>query len=192
MIIHLNGWPGVGKRTIGSILANHLGARFIHNHLLHDVGIVCTGFDDPERWVLYDLVRQTAFASLRKRPLTEVFVMTNALCKNAPRELEAWSHVVELAMSRNVPLVPVVLEATAEELFRRLQNAERVGKKLSDPAELRSYFAVDTLQYPAVSELLVLDVTRLTPEESALRIEQHLTVIRGSLEPARPTHLQLR
>jgi hypothetical protein len=51
------------------------------------------------------LVRQAAYASLRKRPLTEMFVMTNALCKNAPRELEAWSHVVELAMSRNVPLV---------------------------------------------------------------------------------------
>jgi hypothetical protein len=118
--------------------------------------------------------------------------MTNALCKNAPRELEAWRHVVELAMSRNVPLVPIVLEATPEELFRRLQNAERVGKKLSDPAELRSYFTVDTLQYPAVSELLVLDVTRLTPEEFALGIEQHLTVIRGSLEPADPRHLQLR
>jgi hypothetical protein len=114
MIVHLNGRPGVGKRTVGSFLANHLGARFIHNHLLHDVAIVCTGFDDPERWVLYDLVRHVAYASLRKRPPTEVFVMTNALCKNAPRELEAWRHVVELAMSRNVPLVPIVLEATAE------------------------------------------------------------------------------
>ncbi|WP_284388078.1 hypothetical protein [Devosia yakushimensis] len=39
MIIHLNGWPGVGKLTIGRLLAADLGARFIHNHLLHDVAI---------------------------------------------------------------------------------------------------------------------------------------------------------
>jgi len=192
MIIHLNGWPGVGKKTIGSILANHLRARFIHNHLLHDVAIVCTSFDDPDRWILYELVRQAAYASLRKRPLTEIFIMTNALCKNTPREIKAWSHVVELAISRNVPLIPIVLEATSDELVRRLQSADRIGKKLSDPAELRSYFDVDTIQYPAVPELLILDVTNLRPEESAARIEDHLTKIRGSLEPAGCRQLQLR
>src|SRR5262249_50019631 len=192
MIIHLNGWPGVGKKTIGSVLANHLRARFIHNHLLHDVALVCTSFDDPDRWILYELVRQAAYASLRKRPLTEIFVMTNALCKNAPREIKAWSYVVELAISRNVPLIPVVLEATSDELVRRLQSADRIGKKLTDPAELRSYFGVDTIQYPAVPELLILDVTNRRPEESAARIEDHLTKIRGSLEPASRRHLQLR
>jgi broad-specificity NMP kinase len=192
MIIHLNGWPGVGKKTIGSILASHLQARFIHNHLLHDVAIVCTGFDDPDRWTLYDVVRKAAYAILKKRPPTEMFVMTNALCMNAPRELEAWRCVVELAMSRNVALVPVVLEATADEIVRRLQSVERVSKKLTDPAELRRYFAVDRLQYPAVPELLALDVTDLGPEESAARIEHHLDVIRGSLEPASHRHLKLR
>ena len=34
MIVHLNGWPGVGKKTIGFELAKNLRARFIHNHLL--------------------------------------------------------------------------------------------------------------------------------------------------------------
>jgi hypothetical protein len=41
LIIHLNGWRGVGKQTIGRALAERIGARFIHNHLLHDVAIVC-------------------------------------------------------------------------------------------------------------------------------------------------------
>jgi hypothetical protein len=81
-------------------------------------------------------------------------VMTNALSNNAPREREAWRHVVELAMSRNVPLIPIVLQAAADEIVRRLQGAKRIGKKLTDPAELRGYFAQDTLQYPEVSELL--------------------------------------
>jgi broad-specificity NMP kinase len=192
MIIHLNGWPGVGKKTIGSVLARNLRARLIHNHLLHDVAIVCAGLDDFDRWPLYEQVRQAAYASLCRRPVIETLVMTNGLCKNTPRELEAWRHVVELAVSRKVPLVPVVLEAAPEELVRRVQSAERVGKKLTDPATLRSILAADTLQHPAVSELLVLDVTDLEPEEAATRIEGHIAVIKPSLAPASLGHLQLR
>ncbi len=192
MIIHLNGWPGVGKKTIGSVLAKNLGARFIHNHLLHDVAIVCAGLDDRDRWILYEQVRQAGYSSLRNRPATEVFVMTNALCKNAPREVEAWRHVVELAVSRGVPLVPVVLEAAPDEIARRIQSAERAGTKLTDPATLSSCLATDALQYPAVPELLVLDVTRLQPHAAATRIEAHLAVVRASLQPAGARHLQLR
>jgi gluconate kinase len=192
MIVHLNGWPGVGKRTIGFELAKTLRARFIHNHLLHDVAIVCAGLNDPDRWALYEQVRTAAYASLKKRSLAEVFVMTNGLCKNAPREIEAWNRVVDLAVSRNVPLVPVVLEAAPDEIIRRVQSPERSGKKMTDPVQLRSYFGEDTLQYPDVSELLVLDVTSLMPEEAAARIGDHLADIRVSLQPASAKHLQLR
>jgi gluconate kinase len=190
MIVHLNGWPGAGKRTIGSLLAKRLGARFIHNHLLHDVAIACTGFSDPCRWVLYEQVRAAAYKILSERPLEEAFVMTNALCKNAPREREAWRHVVELAMSRNVPLVPVVLEVAAEENIRRVQSAERVGKKMTDPLELQDYFASDELQFPLVPDLLVLDVTHLKPEEAAEQIEHRLKLTQS--QPASSMHLQLR
>jgi broad-specificity NMP kinase len=192
MIVHLNGWPGVGKRTIGAVLAKNLRARFFHNNLLYDIAVACTGLDDPERWVVYEEVRAAAYTSLGKLPASEALVMTNALRKNAPLELEAWQHIVDLAMVRRVPLVPVVLEATPEENIRRLQSSERVGKKLADPTELRSYFASDTLQYPDVRELLVLGVTHLAPEEAAARIEGHLDRIRASLQPAGLTHLRLR
>jgi gluconate kinase len=192
MIVHLNGWPGVGKRTIGFELAKNLRARFIHNHLLHDVAIVCAGLNDPDRWALYDQVRTAAYTSLKARSLTEVFVMTNGLCKNAPREIEAWNCVVDLAVSRNVPLVPVVLEAAPDEIIRRVQSPERSGKKMTDPVQLRSYFAEDILQYPDVSELLVLDVTGLMPKEAAARIEDHLAYVRASLQPAGARHLRLR
>jgi gluconate kinase len=182
----------VGKKTIGSVLARKLRARFIHNHLLHDVAIVCAGLDGSDRWPLYEQVRQAAYASLCRRPVTETFVMTNGLCKNTPRELEAWRHVVDLAIARKVPLVPVVLEAAPEEMVRRIQSVERVGKKLADPATLRTILAADTIQHPAVAELLVLDVTDLEPEEAATRIEGHLALIKSSLAPASLRHLQLR
>ncbi len=192
MIIHLNGWPGAGKRTIGTILAEALNARFIHNHLLHDVGIVCAGFDSPDRWTVYENVRYAAYTALMKRPPTEVFVMTNALCKTAPRELQAWHHVVDLALSRGVPLVPVVLEVEATENIRRVQSADRVGKKMRDAAELQGFFAADTIQYPDVPETFAIDVTRLNPIESATRILGHLAQLRPALQPATHQHLQLR
>jgi adenylylsulfate kinase-like enzyme len=62
MIIHLNGWPGAGKKTIGAVLAEMRAARFIHNHVLHDVAIVCAGLNSPARWTLYEQVRAAAYS----------------------------------------------------------------------------------------------------------------------------------
>jgi gluconate kinase len=177
MIVHLNGWPGVGKQTIGRILAARLGARFIHNHLLHDVAIVCHGLHDPARWVLYEQVRQAVYQALQARPADEVFVMTNALCAGSEREREAWDHVVDLAMDRQVSLVPVVLEAAAVENERRLQDPERVGRKMVDPKLLREFIATDRIQEPDVAGLLVLDVTRLSAEAAAESVLRHISAM---------------
>ena len=191
MIVHLNGWPGVGKQTIGRILAQNLNARFIHNHLLHDVAIVCCGLNDPERWSVYDTVRRTAYDALAKRPPDETFVMTNALCKGAPRESDAWRQVVDLAMRRNAALVPVVLAVESKELFRRLQSAERVGRKMTDPVLLEAFLETDELQRPAVAERLDVDVTGLSAKDAALQIEKHIAAVRPELAPASEMHLEL-
>jgi broad-specificity NMP kinase len=191
LIVHLNGWPGVGKKTIGRILAERLGARFIHNHVLHDVAIVCAGFDGPDRWALYETVRAAAYDALARRPATEPFVMTNGLCVNAPRERKAWGHIVELAMARNAPLVPVVLHAEIDELARRVASNDRVGAKLSDAVALRDMVATDTLQRPAVDELIEIDVTRLSAAQAAEEIATRLRAL-GPLAPATPRHLEMR
>ena len=91
MIIHINGWPGVGKYTIGKELAKKLDARFIHNHLLHDVAFACAGHGDDDRWPLYEKVRLAAYDVLARRPASETFVMTNALCYGVDKEIEAWN-----------------------------------------------------------------------------------------------------
>lgn len=193
MIIHLNGWPGVGKLTIGRLLATDLGARLIHNHLLHDVAIGCTSINDPARWPLYEAVRSAAYQTLAERPANETFVMTNALCAGAPREREAWNHVVDLAIARNVPLIPIVLVADIEENARRVQQADRIGRKLADSQVLKQAMATDCIQEPDVAELLVLDVTRLEPDAAAAAIRQHLTTLDASgLEPAGIGHRQFR
>lgn len=184
MIVHLNGWPGVGKKTIGTILAARLGARFIHNHLLHDVAIACCGLETDERWDLYDRVRRDAYEALRARPRSEVFVMTNALCDGSPREQEAWSHVLDLAAARQVSLVPVVLETTLAENQRRIVSADRIGRKLTDPRRLAEYLQTDTIQKPNIPGLLVLDVTHLAAADAASAIAEHVMRTEGRRWPS--------
>ncbi len=195
MIVHLNGLPGVGKQTIGRAVAATLGARFVHNHLLHDVAIVCAGFDHPDRWPLYEEVRRAAYGVLAKHPPGEILVMTNALLEASRRGDEAWAHVVELAMARATPLVPVVLDAEADELCRRVESPERAGRKLADARQLRELLAARTLQRPDVAELIELDVTRLSAAEAASEIVARLRQLgerAGGLRPVSRAHLRLR
>jgi len=194
MIVHLNGWPGVGKQTIGRLVAETLAARFVHNHLLHDVAIVCAGFDDPGRWPLYEVVRSAAYAALTQHRPGEVLVMTNALVKASRRGEEAWAHVVDLAMTRASPLVPVVLDAEPDELCRRVESPERPGRKLADAQQLRELLAAGTLQRPDVAELIELDVTRLSAEDAARELVARLQALRqsGDLRPASHAHLRMR
>lgn len=192
VIVHLNGWPGVGKLTIGRVLAARLDARLIDNHLLHDVAIACAGLEDPQRWPLYEDVRSAAYRTLAGRPAAESFVMTNALCVGSERERRAWDHVVDLAMARGAPLVPVVLEAGIEENARRIRDAGRGPRKLTDPALLRSFVACDSIQRPDVPELLILDVTALSAEQAAARIRDHLARVGADISPAGDRHRNFR
>lgn len=191
MIVHINGWPGVGKKTIGQALSRLLNARFIHNHLLHDVAIVCAGFESELRWDLYETVRSAAYQALLHHPSSETFVMTNALCNGNNREELAWKHVVELAIMRNVPLVPVVLEASPEENVRRLQSPDRAHNKMTDATQLRQWFEQHSLQRPDVSELIVLDVSFLSAEQAAEAIVVRLESLWPVLQSATPRHLRM-
>jgi hypothetical protein len=192
MIVHINGWPGAGKKTIGEALAKLLGARFIHNHLLHDVAIVCAGFRGDHRWQLYETVRSAAYDVLAQHPTSEIFVMTNALCNDTPREEVAWKHVVELAIARSVPLVPVVLELAAEENIRRVQSPERLGKKTTDGTYLRELIDRHSLQHPDVPELIVVDVTDHSPEQAARTIRERIDLVSPALRPADRQHLRMK
>lgn len=193
MIVHLNGWPGVGKFTIGRALATRLSARLIDNHLLHDVALVCTHFSDPDRWPLYEAVRGAAYAALAKRPASEIFVMTNAFCVASEKELVGWQHVVELAVARNCPLIPVVLTAETEENVRRLESATRSNRKLKDSATFHSFIATDAIQRPDVPELIELDVTHMSAENAAETVHERIAdLVSQGLGKATDAHLRLR
>ena len=192
MIVHINGWPGVGKYTIGRNLSKKLGARFIHNHLLHDVALACTGLDDENRWRLYEKIRKAAYEVLAKRPSSEVFVMTNALCYEVAREVEAWRQVVDLAISRSARLFPVILRADTETIVRRISSISRSDMKLTDPGALREMVLKHSLQVPEIAETIELDVSDFSIEAAADEILSRLNIAEKKAKPASAQHKLLK
>ena len=172
MLIHINSWPGAGKKTIGELLALRLKARFVHNHHLVDLVAACCDRSDPQWQPLYDRVREAAYESLAHRPAGEPLVMTNVM---AADEVTWWTQICELARRRSDVLVPVVLTLDADENRKRLLDPTRTGSKLKSVEILDALRATDSLLVPLdIATTLVLDVSRLSPEVAVEHIDAHL------------------
>ena len=67
LIIHLNGWPGVEKLTIGRIPAEKLGARLVDNQTLVHPAAAVLGFGSPGFDDLRRQVRDLAYEAIAER-----------------------------------------------------------------------------------------------------------------------------
>jgi broad-specificity NMP kinase len=172
MLVHINSWPGAGKKTIGELLASRLNAKFIHNHHLLDLVEACCDRGDPEWQPLYDTIRKATYECLAHRPTGESLVMTNAVAKE---ETTVWPQICELATRRGDVLVPIVLTVNADENHKRLLDPGRTGSKLKSIQILDSLREKHELHIPLdIATTLVLDVSELSPEIAADHIEAHL------------------
>jgi len=172
MLIHINSWPGAGKKTIGKLLASRLKARFLHNHHILDLVDACCDRSDARWQSLYERVRGATYEALACRPPGEPLVMTNAMAR---AEVRVWAEICELAARHGDVLVPVVLTLDAEENRKRLMDPNRGGSKLKSTPILDSLRSQCELLVPAdIAASLVLDVSELSPEDAAARIEAHL------------------
>ena len=158
---------------------------------MHDVAFACAGYADKQRWPLYEKVRSAAYEALLLRPKNEIFVMTNALSNESEREIEAWKHVVELAISRGVPLIPIILTADANEISNRICSLNRLSTKLKDPEALIQMISEYSLQIPVADETIVFDVGTLSSEEAASLVVHHIQEHMGSFSVATTAHLAL-
>lgn len=78
MIIHLNGYPGVGKLTVGRILARRLGGRLLDNHAIYDVAFALAEFRSPAWDRLARGVRDVAFQGVEALSPQVPVITTNA------------------------------------------------------------------------------------------------------------------
>jgi hypothetical protein len=176
LIIHINGYPGVGKLTIGRILADRLNGKLLDNHSIYNVALALTQFKSPAYYDTLRAVRTIAYQRVLELPATIPVILTNAHGSESEWGNECWDAAIELARARRSKLFIVVLLCTPEENARRIQGPDRdLKRKPRDP----NMFHGNALGRPLLDRggdyLLRLDVTSLGADEAAQAIQAWVT-----------------
>ncbi|GAA3061961.1 hypothetical protein GCM10010520_07780 [Rhizobium viscosum] len=173
-IVHINGWPGTGKLTIGRLLAKRLGARLIDNHMLLNPAEALFARGNPLHASLREQIRRAVFDHAVRADPAESFVFTDALADDE-HDKATFSWYLDLAAARGADLVAVLLDCAPEENARRLISPGRSeALKLTDTAMLQRLRANYKLLRGLAEHTVEIDTTDLSPERTAARILAHI------------------
>lgn len=183
-VVHLLGYPGTGKRTVGVALAG-LAPRDDHRFVLVDNHLTSqsvlaaldtdpTGRVDPRVWGHVSGIRAHVLAAIEDlAPPGWSYVFTNYVVDGHPTE--SIPRLQALAAARGGPYVPVVLHCAEDELRRRVVGPDRAAhRKWLDPDGVLEDVATKPLVRPDSPHLLDLDVTALAPAAAAEAVLAHV------------------
>lgn len=185
VVVHLLGYPGTGKRTVGAALVALVPRdehRFVlvDNHLSSQSILAALDLDptqtvDPRVWGHVQRMREHLYAAIEELgPPGWSYVFTNYVTADQPST--SLPRIQALAAARSSTYVPVVLHCTDEaEHRRRVVAPDRAAHhKWLDPDGVRADVATRPLVRPDSPHLLDLDVTSLAPAETARQVLTHL------------------
>lgn len=121
MILNINGYPGVGKLTIGTIVAERLDAKMLDNHTIYNPAFALTEFKSDAHLRLTRAVRDLCYEQVLALPAGTSVVMTNALMADSEWANENWDLIIDLAARRGAPLLNVALTCELDENRRRIR-----------------------------------------------------------------------
>ncbi|OQD92824.1 hypothetical protein PENSOL_c037G02112 [Penicillium solitum] len=170
-IVHLNGFPGVGKLTIACSLLKPLpSAKLVHNHLLINPADAVLHRTQPGYQTLRRGIRSSIFSALANEPATfnTTYIFTDFQISRAT--------TTSARPSRQAVLVPILLFCDENTNMERLVSSDReLHSKLTD-VDLVTQFRreEDIHRFTGHPNYLELDVSNFTPEEAAKRIFEHI------------------
>jgi hypothetical protein len=168
MLIHLNGWPGVGKFTVGRLLQFKIGGHLLDNHSIYNVAFNLTEFRSPEFYATVRAVREVAFARVAHLPAQTPVIMTNGLNDGAWGQ-ENWAAIRQLADQWGSPLFSVILTCDPQEHGRRMASPER--RYLGKLTDLEKWQPRSKILLGEDADFcLQLDTSITPPEATAERI----------------------
>jgi len=178
MIIVLNGYPGVGKLTIGRELIDQIDGRLLDIHSVYNVAFALTVFKSPEFRETVAKIEGIAHELIYKLPPQQPVVLTTVLAGNSDWGDEEWGRIEELGKTRP-PLCVVHVHCDLKENIERISSGDRDRKrKPRDPdMALRNQTEAKPLYGLSASHLLNLDTTDLTPHEAATTIAKWVSVV---------------
>ena len=192
-VLFLNGFPGVGKLSIGLLLEKVLPeSRLIDNHLLIDpVEAIEPDRKTTAHYELRLYFRRIAFDRLKKIESKHLTVMMTSCSAATPDDIRDFAEHVDIARVRRVPFLAVNLICEESVNAMRLCSDERVnghrsgtGKsKLIDANVLselhRDFTLLDPRQYPTETmgvevQFLEINTTHLSIEDAAQKVLEFL------------------
>lgn len=167
--IVLIGMPGVGKSSVGVVLAKALGYGFVDSDLV---------IQSVEKRLLKEIIEDEGyegFISVENRINSSIFVERSVIATggSAVYGAEAMKH---LASAGTV----VYLRASFETVNARLTNLEGRGVAMRGKQTLLDLYNERTPLYEKYGELTV-DMDGITIEEAVRRIKYRLSVFHGKI-----------
>ncbi len=174
IIIHFNGWYGVGKKTIAvevqkQLQEQGLVARLVHNHSLIDAPIQAFGHgNDNYRETVRELRKFMNDKIAKLSPPDEVIMFTNCIAEGHAMTQEYLDDMQLLARLRGVPFLTVTLDCQMDENRERFMSEER-GRYLKprDPVHLETLRANEILSKFQGDADIRIDTTGKSASESA-------------------------
>ncbi len=187
------GYPGFGKRTIGTALAERLDAVLVDNQLINIPLLTLFRWDGKtpipmQIWERVKPIRTAVYGTIEDLvPATTDFVFTNVLQDDEDGAME-YSTLRALAGRRGSLFLAVVLHCDEDEQLRRIDTPDRRARlKGSDPDGYRQHRHSVALFQPPPDEAIHLDTTHTSPEDNAQAIYDAL-VVRGLQRPEVARH----
>lgn len=184
-LVHLIGLPGVGKLTIAKELATLLPAKLVDNHSVNNVilNLAPPQSGQPiseETWVEVRKVRTAMLEAIATlAPREHNYVFTNVLIEGDAHDEEVRQTIARTIARRDGHYVPVTLTCAKDEHKARFTQPERAKiHKMTRPEGFEKFYRDgDVAMRPTHAHALMLDVTALTPAQSAAAIANHCRMV---------------
>lgn len=185
VLIHLNGRPGVGKKTIAQAYAAKYGAILVDNHTLLNPGAAVSGRQTEGYYRVGKAVRAAVYAEIEEGlKQGKSYILTNALTNEVPHHTEMFEEIRDLAARSGARFAPFTLFCDRDENLRRVQSPSRAAdRKLTDPNKLKELFNKFTMLTEVGEDWI--EVTRKSPDVVARMLHDYSRTIKPS-SPSTP------
>lgn len=187
-MVFLLGYPGVGKRTVGSHLAELLDGVLVDNQLINIPLLTLFKWDGKspiptEIWDRVGPIREAVLGTIEDlAPQSNSYVFTNVL-QDDEQDAGHYDRLRSLARRRGSLFLSVMLDCEVDEQVRRIDNPDRIARlKGSDPEGYRRHRHQTKLYQPPADEVVHLDTTQIDARHNAETIYETL-LSRGLRRP---------
>lgn len=179
-VIFLLGYPGVGKRTVGTHLAGLLDGVLVDNQLMNIPLLTLFKWDGKspipmEIWERVEPIREAVLGTIEDlAPKSHSYVFTNVLKDDEDGERQ-YDRIRLLARRRGSLFLSVMLDCDVGQQVRRIDTPDRVARlKGSDPEGYRRHRHQTRLLQPPPEEVIHLDTTNVGARQNAEAIYETL------------------